>query len=127
MRKQTMKVLIVDDSKMSRKLLQRALPNRFGKIAILEAENGQVALDIVKSNVPDIIFLDLTMPVMDGYEALKLIQDFDKSIPVVVVSADVQAGAIDIVLQQGARKHITKPINKEKINQIFDTVFLKAS
>lgn len=114
-----MKILIVDDSKMSRKLLRRALPESITKDSeIYEATNGQEGVATFEAERPDLTFLDLTMPIMDGFEALKLIKDIDQNADVVVVSADIQSEAVSRVLQLGARQHMKKPANQDVMAKV---------
>lgn len=71
---------------------------------------------------PDIAFLDLTMPVMDGYEALPLMIEAHPSIKIVVVSADIQEQAKSKVIALGAKLHVQKPINPDKIKEILEVL-----
>ena len=84
------------------------------------ATNGVEALKLFKKESPDAVFLDLTMPVMDGYEALKEIIDIDKEAQVIIISADIQSGAKLRVLHAGAKNMYPKPINDEIMKQIFE-------
>lgn len=113
-----MKYLVTDDSKLARLSLIKSLKSHVGEAEILEAANGQEAIDLVKSNNPDIVFLDLTMPIMDGYEALPLMMKANPKIKVIVVSADVQEKAKIKVMQLGALQHVQKPINTDKMQEI---------
>lgn len=114
-----MKYLITDDSKMGRKMILRAL-EKFLKEddEIFQAENGAQAVELYKEHRPDICFMDLTMPVMDGYEATLQITQFDNKAKIFVVSADIQAGAIEKAVENGALDFIKKPIDDEKMNDI---------
>ena len=71
-----MKILVTDDSKMARKMVIKTLPEALDdkNYEILEAQNGQESVDLYKEHNPNIVFMDLTMPVMDGFEALKRIR-----------------------------------------------------
>lgn len=115
-----MKYLITDDSKLARLSLIKSLKTHVDSTDIFQAENGSIAVDIVKDQKPDIVFLDLTMPVMDGYEALPLIIEANPKIKVIVVSADVQEKARLKVLELGAKMHVQKPINPEKMQEILE-------
>ena len=73
-----MKILVTDDSKMARKMVIKILKDILGEnVEIHEGQNGQEALDLYKELLPKIVFLDLTMPIMDGFEALEKIKEFD--------------------------------------------------
>ena len=115
-----MKILVTDDSKMARKMVIKTLKDSTNKeLEIFEAQNGQEALDLYKELSPKIVFLDLTMPVMDGFTALEKIKEYDKNAKVVIVSADIQKLSMDRVLVLGAFNFIKKPIDIVKMQQIF--------
>ncbi|MDD3466114.1 MAG: response regulator [Campylobacterales bacterium] len=106
------KVLIVDDNKNNR-LTIRLLLEEYSDISIFEADNGKKGADTAKLTNPDIIFMDIMMPTMDGTEATRLIRSFNKECIIVAVSVlgdDVHKNSM---LQAGAEDYITKPINEE--------------
>jgi CheY-like chemotaxis protein len=72
--------------------------------------------------LPNIAFLDLTMPIMDGFEALEKIKEFDNNAKVVIISADIQKLSMDKALQLGAFNFIKKPIDTAKMQQILDKI-----
>lgn len=117
-----MKYLVTDDSKLARLSLIKSLKAHVGEAEILQAENGQAALDIIKSEKIDVVFLDLTMPIMDGYKAIPLIKRLDSELIIVIVSADVQEQAKRRVIKLGAKLHIQKPINADKMKEILDSL-----
>lgn len=117
-----MKYLVVDDSKLARLSLIKSLNNTITDAEILQATNGLEAIEIVKSQKPDVVFLDLTMPEMDGYAAIPLILELNQKIKIIVVSADVQAKAKAKVIELGAQIHIQKPINTDKMKEILDII-----
>ena len=122
-----MKILVTDDSKMARKMVIKTLTQNIeGDLEIFEAQNGQEALDLYKELSPKIVFLDLTMPIMDGFTALEKIKEFDKNAKVVVISADIQKLSMDRVLQLGAFNFVKKPIDSSKMKQIFEKLNGKA-
>lgn len=114
--------LIVDDSKISRKWLLEMIPKKiFESSTIIEGSNGQEAIDLYKEHRPDIVFLDITMPIIDGFEALESIKNINPEALVVMVSADRQKSTKDKVLALGASALIAKPIDAEE----FRTTLLK--
>ena len=114
-----MKILVTDDSKMARKMVIKTLNEDIEEdLEIFEAQNGQEALDLYKEILPTIVFLDLTMPIMDGFTALEKIKEFDKNAKVVVISADIQKLSMDGVLKLGAFDFVKKPIDSTKMKQI---------
>ena len=88
-RRSPLKVLIVDDSAMSRKMVMKALPPGF-EAEISQAANGEEALAAYHAGNAEVIFLDLTMPVMDGFRALEPLKREDANAVVIVISADIQ-------------------------------------
>ena len=82
------KALIVDDENDFRKLMAFWMKSK--GYTVFEASNGQEAVAAAKEAKPDIIFMDLNMPVMDGNEALKKIREFNKDVPVIIISAYVE-------------------------------------
>ena len=118
-----MKVLVTDDSKMARKMVVRSLEESTIKnLEIFEAQNGQEAIDLYKEISPKIVFLDLTMPIMDGFEALKRIKEIDENEKVVIISADIQKLSMDRVRELGAFNFIKKPIDALKMQQILEKI-----
>lgn len=110
-------VLVVDDSAMSRKLIIKALPQEWD-VEIHQACNGQEALDVYKTSNAQIMLLDLTMPVMDGFEVLANLQQEGQKPLVIVISADVQPKAQERVMELGAIAFLKKPIKTEEIKQV---------
>ncbi|MCW8994219.1 MAG: response regulator [Psychromonas sp.] len=102
-------VLICDDSVLARKSIARSLPKDWD-ISISFAENGQLGLEAIRQGKGDIVFLDLNMPVMDGYQVLETICKEDLPSLVIVVSADIQPEAHKKVREMGALDFIQKPI-----------------
>lgn len=110
-------VLICDDSGMARKQLARSLPGGWD-IDISFACNGQEAINAIYQGKGDILFLDLNMPVMDGYQVLEYIRSNDLPTMVIVVSGDIQKPAYDKVKSLGALDFIKKPASGDKICSI---------
>lgn len=110
-------VTVVDDSKISRKMVIRALPSDWN-IELTQAENGFEALDAYRTGKAEIMFLDLTMPEMDGYEVLEILQKEALNTFVVVISADIQPEAQERVKKLGAMAFIKKPVKTESITEV---------
>jgi len=117
-----MKYLVADDSRLARRVLIKALLAHTDETNIFQASNGLEALKMTLKEKPNVVFLDLTMPEMDGYTALPKLQDINPDIKVVVVSADVQEGAKEKVLSLGAKFHIAKPINPQKLEEVLEAL-----
>lgn len=109
-------VTIADDSALSRKTIKRALPPEWD-ITIHEATNGVEALDAVNQGLAEVLFLDLQMPQMDGFEVLKELQQEHKKTVVIVISADIQPEAQALVSSMGAFKFLKKPLNAEQLKE----------
>lgn len=114
-------VLVVDDSKMSRNML-RAILEEVGYSVIGEATNGAEAVEAYKQNKADLVTLDITMPVMDGIEALKQLLEIDPDVKAIMITAAGQQSKLIEALKIGAKKFITKPFEKEEIITNIDEV-----
>lgn len=115
-----MQYLVVDDSKLARLSLIKSLKSYVDESNILQATNGLEALKQMQAHKADIVFLDLTMPEMDGYEALPKLLELNPQAKIIVVSADVQQKAKEKVIALGAQLHIQKPINADKMQDILE-------
>jgi len=107
-------LLICDDSNMARKQLLRALPPEWG-VSVTMATNGQEGLDAVRLGLGKVMLLDLTMPVMDGYETLAAIRAENLDAKIIVVSGDVQDEAVRRVMELGALAFLKKPADPEEL------------
>lgn len=110
-------IVICDDSSFARKQMLRALPDG-SDVNITFAVDGVEGLAAVEAAKAEIIFLDLNMPKMDGYEALKAIREAELPCKVIIVSGDIQPDAHKRVMDLGATAFIKKPVNNEEIGQI---------
>ena len=107
------KVLIADDSFLARQLFIKALQGE--GYEVIEAINGQDTMEKVLTQSPDCLLLDLLMPEMDGFAVLKALREENLSIPVIVVSADVQETSRAKCHELGAVGFLNKPIKKDGI------------
>ncbi|GEA08869.1 hypothetical protein KUL42_36300 [Alteromonas sp. KUL42] len=85
-------ILICDDSGFARRQMARSIPDGW-QVEISFAENGAQAIDLIREGKGDVVFLDLNMPVMDGYKTMEVIRQEDLPCLVIVVSGDVQPQA----------------------------------
>lgn len=120
-----MSLLICDDSTLARKQLLRALPAEW-PIIISQAASGAEALARISQGGIDVLLLDLTMPVMDGYEVLAALRASQQDCQVIVVSADVQEEAVRRVLALGALAFIRKPADPVHLQQTLASLGLMA-
>ncbi len=112
-------VLIVDDVHLNvllaRILVQKILPDAI----ILEAGDGNEAVDLVKKHLPDLIFMDIQMPVKDGYTATREIREFEKQnhnhIPVIALTAGTVKGEKEKCEEAGIDDYLTKPVNPNEL------------
>lgn len=110
-------ILVVDDSPIARKMLIRSLPPDWD-VEITQASNGFEALAAYRTGQVDVMFLDLTMPDMDGYQVLETLRKEDLNCLVIVVSADVQELAQERVKRLGAISFIRKPITTDGLGEV---------
>lgn len=107
-------IVIADDSLLARKVLTKALPDGWD-VDITYASNGREALEHYRKGLASVMFLDLTMPDMTGYQVLEALQHEDLNTFVIVVSADVQPMARERVRALGAIAFIAKPVTTEAV------------
>lgn len=110
------KILIVDDSPVARKMLKNSIPKNKG-YEIFEATDGQDGIKKFQMLKPDVVFMDLTMPGVDGYTALEEIRNIDSNAMVIVTTADVQPKSISTVMERGAFTLLKKPAKANIIEE----------
>lgn len=105
------KILVVEDNEDNRDILVYRLKH-IGSYEILVASNGREAIETAAQIKPDLIFMDLKMPVMDGLEATRLLRqsDWGKSLPVIAITALAVDGDREKALDAGCTDYIPKPI-----------------
>ncbi len=108
------KILIVDDSPISRRILKSCLPKDRG-YELFEAGDGLAGFEAYKEICPDVTFMDLTMPVMDGSAATEAITKHNPDAIVIVCTADIQIKSLTNVLALGAFMVVKKPPSKESV------------
>jgi two-component system, chemotaxis family, chemotaxis protein CheY len=118
-----MRVLIVDDSRTARMMLRKVLPQALGA-DVLEASGGGEAISRVSADRIDLMFLDLTMPEIDGYQVLKTLQEAGRTPPTIVVSADIQPLAQERVRALGAMAFVKKSLSQTDLASVLQGVGL---
>ncbi len=108
------KILIVDENDLIRTLLRGILRAEDCEI-IGEARNGTLALDFIEKSKPDMVFLDVMMPEMDGLEALQSIKRLYPEIIVVMITGSPSKDNVQESIQSGASGFIIKPFNSAKV------------
>lgn len=105
-------ILVVDDDMFVRHVIRQTLRD---VAVIIEAEDGQSAMDIYKENIPDLVFLDIHLPHRSGLEILADIMAFDADAYVVMLSADSSVDNVSKTRDQGIQGFLTKPFSRERI------------
>jgi two-component system chemotaxis response regulator CheY len=116
------KILISDDSTLARKQL-KDLILKYGTPTFFEASNGEEAVEIYKKERPDLIFLDIVMPVKDGNAAVREIIEFDKHADIIVASSIGTQTQLKAAIEAGAKDFIQKPLSVDQIYHIITTRF----
>ncbi|MBN1414455.1 MAG: response regulator [Bacteroidales bacterium] len=107
------KVLVVDDNEANRELIHGILRTAEENYKVMMAENGKIGFDMAVKELPDVIFMDMKMPELDGIETIKLLkaEEVTKTIPVIVVTAFNTPENLEAAFEAGAFDYITKPIS----------------
>ena len=108
------KILICDDAAFMRMMVKDIL-TRGGYEVVGEAENGEKAVSLYETLKPDLVLMDITMPVMDGIQALKLIRKRDASVRVIMCSAMGQAEQVKEAMENGAEDFVVKPYQADRL------------
>lgn len=116
------KILISDDSILSRKQLKDAIL-RLGTPTFIETSNGQDAIDSYKREKPDLVFLDIVMPVKDGNAAIREIREYDPKAEIIIVSSVGTQAQLKAAIESGAKDFIQKPMNPNQIASIISSRF----
>lgn len=110
------KIMIVDDAAFMRMMIKNALTGN-GYTNLLEAADGEIALETYKAEKPDLVIMDITMPNMDGLQALQAIKALDKGAKIVMCSAMGQEAMVVDAIRFGALDFIVKPFKPDRILQ----------
>ncbi len=107
------KILVVDDQYGIRLLLKEVFSKE--NLTIFQASNGKQALEIIRTEKPDLILLDMKMPGMDGLELLRRLRKIDSSVKVIMMTAYGELDMVDEASRLGALTHFTKPFDIEEL------------
>ena len=109
------KILLVEDNEMNRDMLSRRLERRGYQVVM--AEDGAVGVAMAKSEAPDIILMDMSLPIVDGWEATRQIKASPETqgIPVIALTAHAMAGDEEKALAAGCNDYETKPVDLPKL------------
>lgn len=108
------RILVVDDAAFMRMMIKEVLTKN-GFEVVGEAENGKIALEKYQELSPDLVIMDITMPEVNGIEALKNIKAFNSAAKVVMCSAMGQQAMVIEAIQSGAKDFIVKPFQAERV------------
>ncbi len=115
------KVMVVDDMAFMRMALRKIFESLDYEVAA-EADNGKDAVELYKIHKPDLVTLDITMPVMDGIETLKQLKKIDKDVKAIMVSALGQESVVLKAIEVGAKNFILKPFDSEQVKRTVNKV-----
>lgn len=115
------KILVVDDAGFMRKMVQTHL-SKAGYTDFVEGEDGQRAVEIYKDLKPDLVIMDITMPNLNGIDALRIIKEYDADAKIIMCSAMGQEAMVMEAIRLGALDFIVKPFKAERIVQTVNKV-----
>ena len=109
------KILLVEDNEMNRDMLSRRLERRGYEVVI--AVDGQQGVDLAQSSAPDIILMDMSLPVIDGWEATRQLKAMEamKAVPIIALTAHAMSGDREKALEAGCNDYDTKPIELPRL------------
>ena len=110
------RILLVEDNKTNQIVLISILED--SKLIIDIANNGQEAVDMVATNNYKLILMDLQMPILDGFQATKIIRETNTNIPIIALSANVLPEDVQRTKEYGMHEHLKKPIEVHKLYQV---------
>lgn len=117
------KILVCDDSILARKQLSDVINEYLPEVKIFSASNGEEALNVFKDKKPDLTFIDLVMPKMDGIEAIKKIKEEDEGANIIVVSSIGTKNELKKAIEAGSTDFIQKPFSVEQIRLLLKSYF----
>ncbi|MDY3797394.1 MAG: response regulator [Agathobacter sp.] len=109
-----LKILICDDSILARKQLKDII-STLGTPTFIEASDGQGAIDKYKETTPDLVFLDIVMPKIDGNIAIQEIMAYDPNATIIIASSVGTQSQLKCALQAGAKDFIQKPLDRQQV------------
>ena len=107
------KVLVIDDESEVRHLIRRVL-QKMGH-EVIEAADGADTMQLIRHERPDLVLLDIHMPKLDGIATMSDIRDVDPTLPVVMVTGDLDLERVKLALERGASEYITKPFDLQSL------------
>ena len=114
-------ILICDDSILARKQLKDVIEAYSPDLNFVEAANGQEAIDKYKEANPNLVFLDIVMPVKDGNAAVSGIIEYDSNADIIIVSSVGTQSQLKSAIEAGAKDFIQKPISEEQVLKVLSS------
>jgi CheY-like chemotaxis protein len=110
-----MKILLVEDNEMNRDMVSRRLQRK--GYEVITAVDGAQGLEMARSEVPQLILMDMSLPVMDGWEATRILKSNSetRSIPIIALTAHAMAGDREKALEAGVDDYDTKPVEFSRL------------
>lgn len=120
------KILLVEDNEMNRDMLSRRLVRRGYEVLI--AVDGQMGIDMAQVEAPDLILMDMSLPVMDGWEATRTLKasDVTRHIPVIALTAHAMSTDREKAIEAGCDDYDTKPIDLPRLLAKMETLIAPA-
>ena len=118
------KILLVDDSSINRRIMSRFLQGM--NLEVVEAKDGYEAIELIKDHEFSLVFMDIIMPGIDGYETTKLIRTLPgakKDIPIIAVTSDSVSSITEKMKTSGMSDVLSKPFSKDQLNTLLDSYF----
>lgn len=121
------KILVVEDNEKNRRLLRDVL--QFHGFAVIEAINGEEGITMARTENPDIILMDIQMPVMDGFTAIQTLKNDPglKQIKIVAVTSFAMTGDREKIIAAGADGYVAKPIDTRELPALIKTILREAN
>ncbi len=114
------KIMVVEDSNLMFSVIRNFVKKKWTEVEFIEAHNGKEAIDLYPQAKPDMVFMDIMMPMMDGMTALEKIMDIDPEAKVVMVTSLKESSNEEKAISLGARMYITKPFHSSDIFEALD-------
>jgi two-component system chemotaxis response regulator CheY len=115
-------ILVVDDSLIIRKTLTTEL-EKMGHTVVAKAKSGKEAIELYAQHMPDLVTMDITMPIMNGIDALKEIKKSYADVNIIMVTSHGEEKLVMDAITSGAKGYVLKPINEEKLTNIISKIF----
>ena len=121
-----MKIMLVDDSRTMRNI-QRNILGQLGHTDVVEAVDGQDALNKVKGENPDLLLVDWNMPNMDGLTFIKAFREDNKTTPIIMVTTEAEKSRVIEAIKAGVNNYVIKPFTPEILTQRIDETLSKSN